>query len=259
MTSHDAAGASRRVANGMRERPRSVPTPVLSMLGTMSLGLGSSRPLNLSPSPPSGKSHVTPLVVDVSKVVAIAGEALRTLDPGQNGNLRSLGKRPHLLEPLPHSKLRTEQWADRPMPGQRANLCPCFLPVNSVDGCERLIRSCRQEIGYFSLHLLRCSSVHLVDRRLQRNKSCGAFRVVSRSPYSGQLLPAWGKSVKSCGFGPGWKGPGLIKSVPGMINDTEAQRSGQMRGSQHGERRRVQALEPMTGPENQEAACARFA
>jgi hypothetical protein len=41
---------------------------------------------------------------------------------------------------------------------------------------------------------------------LQRNKFCGAVRVVSRSPYSGQLLPAWGKSVKSCGFGAGWKG-----------------------------------------------------
>jgi hypothetical protein len=87
------------------------------------------------------------------EVVAIAGEAARTLDPGQNGNLRSLGKRPHLLEPLPPSKLRTGQWADRPMPVQWANLCPCFLPVNSVDGCERLIPACRQEIGYFSLHL----------------------------------------------------------------------------------------------------------
>jgi hypothetical protein len=28
-------------------------------------------------------------------------------------------------------------WADRPRPGQRPNLCPCFLPVNSVDRCER--------------------------------------------------------------------------------------------------------------------------
>jgi hypothetical protein len=111
----------------------------------------------------------------------------------------------------PHSKLRTEQWADRPMPVQRANLCSCFLHVNSVDGCERLLSACRQEIGYFSLHLLRCSSVHLIDRRLATEQVCGAVWVVSRSPYSGQLLPAWGKRVKSCGFGPVSKGL-LIKA-----------------------------------------------
>lgn len=46
---------------------------------------------------------------------------------------------------------------------------------------------------------------------LQRNKYCGAVRVVSLSAYSGQVLPAWGKSVKFCGFDPGWKGPSLIK------------------------------------------------
>ena len=172
-------------------------------------------------------------------VVAIAGEAPRSRTQAKTRNVRSLGKRPHLLEPLPPSKLGTEQWADRPMPVQRANLCPCFLPVNSVDGCERLLPACRQEIGYFSLHLLRCSSVHLIDKRLatdqvlRRRWGRKPFPlqrpVASRMGEKCQVLWIWSWMEKAQSH----------QSVPGMINDTEAQRSGQMRGSQHGERRRV--------------------
>ena len=64
-----------------------------------------------------------------------------------------------------------------------------------------------RRLGISHSSWLRCPSVHLIDKCPAAEQVCGAVRVVSRSPYSGQLLPAWGKRVKSCGFGPGWKGP----------------------------------------------------
>jgi hypothetical protein len=131
---------------------------------------GTLSPLDLFPgSPPLGKLHVPPLVVDASKVVAIArGHPNPGSRPERQPSIA--GQKTSLAGAPPHSKLRTEQWADRPMPVQRANLCPCFLPVNSVDGYKRSLPARRQEIGYFSLHLLRCSSVHLIDGRLAREQ-----------------------------------------------------------------------------------------
>jgi hypothetical protein len=130
------------------------PPPRLVHAGTMSSGLGSSRPWTFSPLTSLGQ--VGRNATRRGRLEGCRDHGRGRPNPGSRpkpGNLRSLGKRPHLLEPLPPSKLRTEQWADRPMPAQRTKLCPCFLPVNSVDGCERLIPACRQEIGYFSLHL----------------------------------------------------------------------------------------------------------
>ena len=105
---------------------------------------------------------------------------------------------------------------------------------------------------------LRCPSVHLIDKCPAAEQVCGAVRVVSRSPYSGQLFPAWGKGVKFCG---------LVLDRKGLVSSKRPRHDQRHRGttirsdecSQHGERRWVQAREPMTGPENQEAACARFA
>jgi hypothetical protein len=99
-------------------------------------------------------------------------------------------------------------------PSQKANLCPCFLPVNPVDGCEGLVPACRQEIGYFSVHLASSPSVHLVDRRLateqilRRHESRKPFLlqrpIASRMGEKCQVLWIWS-----------WiEGPGLIKSVP---------------------------------------------
>jgi hypothetical protein len=195
------AGATRRVANGMRERPRgSIPDLPPCRCWERCHGARTLSALDLFPgSPPLGKLHVPPSSW-TSRRLSRSREAARTLDPRQSGNLRSLGKRPHLLEPLPPSELRTEQWADRPMPVQWGNLCPCFLPVNSVDGCERLLPVCRQEIGVFLTPSGSCLSVHLIDRCPAREQVCGAVRVVSRSPYSGQVFSAWGKGVKSCGL-----------------------------------------------------------
>jgi hypothetical protein len=183
------------------------------MPGTMSWG---SEALGPGPFPLTslGKSHATPLAVDVLTGVSIAGEAARTLDPGQNGNVRSLGKRPHLLEPLPPSKLRTEQWADRPIPSRGRTYALAFFPSTPWTDANGCFPPVGRRLGISHSVCSVARSVHLIDRCRARNKSCGVVRVVSRSPYSGQLLPAWGKSVKSCGFGAGWKVPGLIKAFP---------------------------------------------
>jgi hypothetical protein len=54
---------------------------------------------------------------------------------------------------LPPSKLRTEQWADRPRPGQRGTYALAFFPSTPWTDAYELIPACRQEIGYFSLRL----------------------------------------------------------------------------------------------------------
>jgi hypothetical protein len=162
------AGASTSGQRHARASEVHPPPPVLSKLGTMCVGARKLSALDLFLTHLLWANRTQRHSSWTSQGVCHDLGRGR-LNPGSRpkaGNLRSLGKRPHLLEPLPPSKLRTEQWADRPMPVQRANLCPCFLPVNSVDGCERFLPACRQEIGYFSLHMLPCSSVHLIDRRL---------------------------------------------------------------------------------------------
>jgi hypothetical protein len=59
------------------------PTSRLVHAGNDVVGLGSSRPWTFSPLTSLGQVARKPLVVDVSPVVAIAGRAARTLDPGQ--------------------------------------------------------------------------------------------------------------------------------------------------------------------------------
>jgi len=68
------------------------PTSRLAHAGNDVVGARSSRPRPFSHSPPMGKSHATPPVVDVSRVVAIAGEAARALDPGQTAIFDRSGK-----------------------------------------------------------------------------------------------------------------------------------------------------------------------
>ena len=116
------------------------PSPTSRLVHARNDVVGGSEALGpepLSHSPPMGKSPATPVVVNVSRVVAIAGEAARALDPGQTRQPSIAQQRTSPAGALPPSKLRTEQWADRPRPGQRAKLRPCFLPVNSVDRSKR--------------------------------------------------------------------------------------------------------------------------
>jgi hypothetical protein len=124
MTSHDARGAS---TSGQRHTRASEVHPHLRLVhaGTMSWGLGSSRPWTFSALTSLGQ--VARNATRRGRLEGCRDHGRGRPNPGSRpkpGNLRSLGKRPHLLEPLPPSKLRTEQWADRPMPVQRAKPMP---------------------------------------------------------------------------------------------------------------------------------------
>jgi hypothetical protein len=75
----------------------------------------------------------------------------------------------------PHSKLRTEQWADRPMPGQGANLCPCILPSTPWTDANGSFPPLGRRLGISHSIWLRRLSVHLIDNVLQRNKLVAPF------------------------------------------------------------------------------------
>jgi hypothetical protein len=152
MTSHESERrATRRVANGMRARPRSIPPPPnLSMLERCRGGPEALGPEPFPHSPPMGKSHATPLVVDVSRVVAIAGEAAGALHPGQKPTtLRSLANT-SAAGALPPSELRNEQSADRPMPVRRRTYALVWFPSTPWTGPKGPIRIFRLGIGDFS-------------------------------------------------------------------------------------------------------------
>jgi hypothetical protein len=75
-----------------------------------------------------------------------------------------------------------------------------FFPSTPWTDADGLIPTCRQEIGYFSLQLARCQSVHLIDNAFvaeQVARCQGPKGNVSRSPYV-SCFPAWGKGVNSC-------------------------------------------------------------
>lgn len=198
----------------MRGPPRVRPPPPVHA-GNDVVGLGSSRPWTFSPLTSLGQ--VARNATRRGRLKGCRDRGTGRPNPGSRpkaGNLRSLGKRPHLLEPLPPPKLRTEQWADRPMPVQRRTYALAFFPSTPWTDANGSFPPVGRRLGISHSIWLRCLSVHLIDKLPATEQVCGAVRVVSRSPYSGQLLPAWGKRVKSCGFGPGWKGPSLIKAFP---------------------------------------------
>ena len=261
MTSHEARGG-RDSTSGQRHAKASEVHPPTSRLvhaGNDVVGLGSSRPWTFSSLTSYGQSHVTPLVVDVSRVVAIAGRAARTLDPGQ---------RPATFDRWAKD-LTCWSPSHPPSYGPSSGpigLCPprgrtyalAFFPSTPWTDANDSFPPVGRRLGISHSIWLRCPSVHLIDKCPAAEQVCGAVRVVSRSPYSGQLFPAWGKGVKFCG---------LVLDRKGLVSSKRPRHDQRHRGttirsdecSQHGERRWVQAREPMTGPENQEAACARFA
>lgn len=191
----------------MREHPRSPLTPRLVHAGTMSWGLGSSRPWTSSLLTSLGQ--VARNGTRRGRLEGCRDRRRGRPNPGSRpkpGNLRSLGKDLTCWSPSHPPNYGPSSGPIGLSPAQGRTYATCFLPVKSVDGYEELILSRRQEIGYFSIHLLRCLSVHLIDKRLATGPSLRRREVVRRSPYSGQLFPAWGKGVKACGFGPGSKG-----------------------------------------------------
>jgi hypothetical protein len=188
------------VAHGLRERPRSIPRLPSCPSGNDVVGARSSRPWTFSHSPPMGKSHATPLVVDVSRVVAIAGEAAQALDPGPPRQPSIALQRTSPAGALPPSKLRTDQCGPIGLgPARGRTYALAFFPSTPWTDANGLIPPCRQEIGFSHSTWLRCLSVHLIDKCLATEQIEGVVGNVSRFPYA-SCFPAWGKSVNSCGW-----------------------------------------------------------
>jgi hypothetical protein len=178
------------------------------------------------PSPTEHPSLTTSLAPG-KRVVTIAGEAAWEPDPGQNGNLRSLGKRPHLLEPLPPSELRTERGPIGLCPSSGGTYALAFFPSTPWTDAIGSFPSVGRRLGISHPICHRCLSVHLIDRlparqpvkrRREGRKPFPLQRpVVSRMWERGRVLWIWSWMERA------WPEQG----VPGTINDTRAQRSGQ--------------------------------
>ncbi len=190
------------------------PTSRLVHAGNDVVGLGSSRPWTFSHSPPIGQ--IARNATRRGRLEGLSRSRERPPEPwiqAKAGNLRSLGKRPHLLEPLPPSRA-----TDRAV-GRSAYARPEGEPMPLLSSRQLRGRSPKgsfppvgRRLGISQSIWLRCLSVHLIDRLPCNGTSLRRRRVVRRSPYSGKVLPAWGKGVKSCGFESWIEGPGLIEA-----------------------------------------------
>jgi len=214
MTSHEARGGRDSTSgHGLRERPRSSPTSVLSMLGTMSWGSEALGP------------GAFPQLISLGLVARNATRRGRlegrrdrgrgSPNPGSRPkpcNLRSLGKRPHRLEPLPPPSYGPSCGPIGLARPSGRNLCLCFLLVNSVDGYEGPIPACRQEIGYFSLHRIPFLSVHLIDRCPTTGPSLRRREGRTPFPLQRPVVSRMGERCQVLWIGPGSKRPGLIRA-----------------------------------------------
>jgi hypothetical protein len=100
-----------------------------------------------------------------------------------------LHKGPHLLEPSHPPGYGPSSGPIGLCPPQSLNLCPCFLPVNSVDGCKGLFPLVGRRLGVsHCAGFLGYMSSSLTDV-LQRNRFRDPIGVIGCSPYSASRFP----------------------------------------------------------------------
>ena len=213
------AGATRRVANRMREHPRSPLTPRLVHAGTMSWGLGSSRPWTSSLLTSLGQ--VARNGTRRGRLEGCRDRRRGRPNPGSRpkpGNLRSLGKDLTCWSPSHPPNYGPSSGPIGLSPAQGRTYATCFLPVKSVDGYEELFSAVGRRLGISqSIYSAAYLSTSLTNI-LQRDQVCGAERSYAVPPTAASCFPHGGKVSRPVDLVLDRKGPGP-QSVPGTIND----------------------------------------
>jgi hypothetical protein len=163
------------------------PTTRLIRVGTMSGGSEALGPGPFPHSPPLANRTRRHSSWDVSRVVAIGG---RPPGPWIQAKTRQPSNRSAKTSPTGALPPRATERAVGRLAYARptANLSPCVVPVNSVDGSKGAYSPFRQDIGDFSAI---CSAVYpstSLTSALQGNEM-RRVRVVGRSPYGATCFP----------------------------------------------------------------------
>jgi hypothetical protein len=160
------------VGNCMRERPRGkCPTSRLCRCWERCRGARTLSALDFFPgSPPLGKLHVPPLVVDVSKVVAIArGHRNPGSRPDRQPSIAGQKTSPAGAPPTLRA---TDRAVGRSAyaPSSGGTYALAFFPSTPWTDANGSFPSVDRRLGISHLIWHRCLSVHLIDRRLAREQ-----------------------------------------------------------------------------------------